>query len=68
MSNHDKIDELIEAGSKPWAEMRESIYYGIAQMFAELLMGDISKPIETPEWYKKEHENDRTDEANRREG
>lgn len=63
MNNHDKIDELIEAGSEPWVEMRESIYNDLSQMFAELLMGDISKPIETPEWYKKEHENDRTDEA-----
>ena len=64
MSNHDKIDELFAMADPIWDDMRKDIYSGFAQMFAELLMGDLSQPIETPEWYKKEHENDRTDEAN----
>lgn len=58
MSNHDKIDELIEAGEKPWADMRKAIYNDIARAFAEILMGDLSKSVEEPEWYRKEHENE----------
>lgn len=62
MSNHDKIDELIEAGEKPWVDMRKAIYNNYAQLFAEFLMGDLSKPVETPEWYKEKHnESNETD-------
>ena len=52
MSNTDKIEEAFEWGKEPWEKMREDIYNGFAQMFAEFLMGDISKPIEVPEWYE----------------
>lgn len=58
MSNHDKIAEAVEIGEKPWVDMRKDVYNTIAQMFAEILMGDLSKPVEEPEWYRKEHEND----------
>lgn len=53
MSNHDKIDELVELGSRVWKDMIEDIISGYTQIIVEAL---------------EEYKNDRTDEANRREG
>lgn len=50
MSNHDKIDELVELGAKVWKDMIEDIISGYTQIISDVL---------------KEYGNDGTDEADR---
>lgn len=37
MSNHDKIDELLEVGAKVWKDMIDDIISGYTQIIVEVL-------------------------------